>query len=389
MLIKASRLYGIGLTLGAITAVAACSDDPVINPGGAAGSSSQAGTGGAGTAGTGTAGTGTAGTATAGTSAGGAPGFACAGAKPMSALITQFDDLVANPMNPGNFTFTAGVPGGTFHYQPGVFMATDMGKALNVKGKVNAYDGVGIYLNSCTDASAYTGVSFRIKGKAGPTGKMSFRVQTNATTAISMVNMKGSCVVPAGTVDTYELCHPSMVDVPVTEAGAVVEVTWAQLLGGVPVAAVTGKDIVGLEWAFAWMPGGVVPSGGAGGGGAGGAAGGSGGSGGAAGGSGGAAGGTGGAAGGSGGAAGGTGGAAGGSGGAAGGSGGATGGYDADVTIDDIKFTGGPAGGSGAGGGAGGSGGAGGAAAGSGGAGGGAGGSGGGGRGGNGGAGGN
>jgi hypothetical protein len=370
MLIKASRFYGIGLTLAAVTAIGACSDDSPL-PGGGAGSSSQAGTGGTpGTGGAGTAGTGTAGSATAGTGAGGTPGFACAGTKPTSALITQFDDLVMNPMNAGNFTFTAGIPGGTFHYQPGVFMATDMGKALNVKGKVNAYDGLGIYLNSCTDASAYTGISFRIKGKAGPTGKMNFRVQTNATTAIDMANKKGGCVVPTGTLDPWEACHASSIDVPVTEAGAVVEVTWAQLMGGVPVSAVDGKDILGLEWAFAWMPGGVTPPvGGAGGGGAGGAAGGTGG----------AAGGTGGAAGGTGGAAGGTGGAAGGTGGAAGGTGGATGGYDADVTIDDIKFTGGPSGSGGAGGagGTGGGGGSGGAAGGSGGSGGAAGGSGG------------
>jgi hypothetical protein len=120
-------------------------------------------------------------------------------------------------------------------------------------------------------------------------------------------------MVPAGTTDTYPLCHASAVDIPVTADGGVVEVKWAQLTGGVPVEAVTGKDVVGLEWAFTFTPA-----------------------------------------------------AAGGTGGGA--SGGASG-YPVDITVDDIKFTGGSAGGTGSGGtGAGGSAGSGGAAAGSGGA---------------------
>jgi hypothetical protein len=322
MLIKASRFYGIGLTLLAAGAIAACSSDSSDLPtGGSAGTTSIAGTLGTagtsvvGTGGTGnsTAGTGngTAGTAvsTAGTSAGGtASSTACAGTKPAAPLITQFDDLVVSPTSAGNFTFTLGVPGGTFAYQTGVFTATDAAKSLNVKGNVKNYDGFGVYLTACTDASSYTGVSFNIKGNAGPGGKLNFRVQTNADTAVDTVNKKGTCMVPAGTTDTYPLCHPSAFDIPVTAGGAVVEVKFSQLVGGIPVAVVDGKDIVGLEWAFAWA-------------------------------------------------------------------GAADTAYDADITIDDIKFTGGTTtggtgGGGGSGGAAAGSGGSGGAAAGSGGTGG-------------------
>jgi len=313
MSIKASRFYGIGLALLGVVAFAACSSDDGGTPTGTAGTTTgtagtvgtagtSAGGTGNGTAGTnvGTAGTavGTAGTAAGGTGAGGAS-TACAGTKPASALITQFDDLVANPTSAGNFTFMMGVPGGTFSYQAGALTATVTGMALNIKGNIKAYDGFGVYTTACTDASAYTGVSFNIKGKPGPGGKVNFRVQTNATTAVDLVNKKGTCVVPAGTTDTYPLCHPSAFDVPVTEAGAVVSVKFSDLVGGVPVAAVDGKDIVGFEWAFAWA--GATDTA-----------------------------------------------------------------YDADVTIDDLKFTGGTTGGTGTGG----SGGSGGAAAGSGGSGG-------------------
>lgn len=320
MSIKASRFYGIGLALLGVVGFAACSSDEGTTSGTAGSNTGTAGT--VGTAGTGTGGTsvgtagtsvGTAGTAvgTAGTATGGSGGgssTACAGTKPTSALITEFADLMPNAMSAGNYTFMLGVPGGTFAYQPAALTTSTTGMAFNVKGNVKAYDGFGVYTTACTDASMYTGVSFNIKGNAGPTGKVNFRVQTNADMAVDTVNKKGACVVPAGTTDTYALCHPSSVDVPVTAEGAVVNVKFSELMGGVPVAAVDGKDIVGFEWAFAWMEAGTA--------------------------------------------------------------------YDADVTVDDLKFTGGSSGGTGTGGtggsggsaaGTGGTGGSGGAAAGTGG----------------------
>jgi hypothetical protein len=173
--------------------------------------------------------------------------------KPAAPLITEFADLVASATSAGQFTFTAGIPGGTFAYQPAALMVTDATGALNVKGNIAAYDGFGVYFTACTDASAYTGVSFNIKGNAGPTGKLSFRIQTNANTAVDQVNKKGACVVPAGTADPYPLCHAAMFDITVTPGGSVVEVKFSDVVGGAPVATVDGKDIIGLEWAFPWM----------------------------------------------------------------------------------------------------------------------------------------
>jgi hypothetical protein len=284
---------------------------------------------------------------------------------PTAALITDGSNLVLDPTSTtGDYTFMGGVPGGTYTYQPGALKLDTVGATvLNVKGNVKAYDGFGLYFGTCTDASAYTGVSFSVKGYAGPKGTLNFRVQTNTNTAIMTQYMKGQCVSTA--TDTYNDCHGSSIDIPVSATPTVVTVMWSQLTGGVPIAAVTGKDIMGLEWALDWTP---APAGTAGAG-AGGA---SGGSGGASAGSGGASAGSGGASAGSGGASAGAGGsgaggasgsASGGTGGASAGAGGApaaAGPYDADVTIDDVKFIGGPP--------AGGAGGAGGASAGSGGA---------------------
>jgi hypothetical protein len=269
MSIKASRSLGFGLAIVAVSAFAACSSEDTSNPNngnnntggssagsGTAGTAPKAGTtsttGGSGTAGSGTAGSGTSGSGTAG-SGGAANNFPCAGTKPAAPLITEFADLTPNATSAGQFNFTAGVPGGTFAYQPAALTVTNPTGTLNVKGNIAAYDGFGVYFTSCTDASAYTGVSFNIKGNAGPTGKLSFRFQTNANTAVDQVNKKGACVVPAGTADPYPLCHAAMFDITVTPGGSVVEVKFSDAAGGAPVATVDGKDIIGLEWAFPWM----------------------------------------------------------------------------------------------------------------------------------------
>jgi hypothetical protein len=269
MSIKASRFYGIGLTLLTVGAFAACSSDDGGTGGNTAGTSnSHAGTlgvsgsttggtpstgGTPGTGGTSTAGSSAAGTSSAGTSAGGTGGsgsMACAGTKPASALITEFADLTPNATTPGQFNFTLGVPGGTFAYEKPAITVADMGMALNAKGMVTTYDGFGVYLNACTDASAYTGVSFSIKGTLGAKTMVNFRVQSSKNTKIDTVNKKGECV---GT--TYEECHDGGLDIPVTADAKVVEVKFAQLLGGVPVATVSGKDILGFEWAFPYVMG--------------------------------------------------------------------------------------------------------------------------------------
>ena len=302
------RYAGLGLAVLTVGALAACgsSDSPTTpTPGSTAGAHSGGATGTAG-APAGTAGT-PAGTAGAGTGTAGATGgagaastsFACTGTKPTAALITSFASPAA-AATAGNFTFLDGIPGGTFTYQPGELTLTADGSTLEVKGTVNNYDGFGLYFNSCTDASAYTGVSFSVKGNAGYTGKLNFRVQSNADTAVDTTNMKGTCVVPAGTTDTYPLCHNSAKDIPVTATATVVTVNFADLAGGVPTAVTNGSDVVGLEWAFNWTAAPAAGTGGASAGGAGGAA---------------------------------------------------NGPFTADITIDDVKFIGGtgPTGGAGAG----------------------------------------
>jgi len=394
MSIKISRYYGAGLGLlavGAVVGMGACSSDVTPTPVGGAGAAAGGAPGGAGASAAGT----HAGGASAGASTGGGGGgaplgtFACAGTKPAGALITSFADLVANTTNAGNFTFVTGVPGGTFSYVqtgtgPALTLTATPDMALNIKGSVNGYDGFGLYLTSCTDASAYTGVTFKIKGNVGNSGTLSFRIQTNSDYAVDATNMKGACVVPTGTTDTYSVCHGASKDIPVTAAGGVVNVAFSELSMGIPVGTVSAKEILGFEWAFTFPNPAGTGGAGAGGGASAGAGGASAGAGGASAGAGGVSAGAGGASAGAGGARAGAGGASAGAGGASAGAGGASAGaggasagaggapaamgYPVDVTIDDFMFTGGPPAGGAGGAGGGASAGAGGASAGAGGA---------------------
>ena len=258
MSIKISRYYGVGfalLAVGAVAAMGACSGDATPTPVGGAGAPAggAVGAGGAGAGGAHAGSTSTAGSSSAGAAAAGAAGAACGGMKPASALITSFNDLVADDMNAGNFKFMEGIPGGTYAYQPNALKVTATPeKALNVKGNIANYDGFGVYLNFCNDASAYTGISFNIKGNVGPSGKLNFRVQTNSNTATTAANIKagkGTCVVPPSTSDSdaYAMCHASSKDIMVTAVGGVVNVKFSDLMDGIPVSAVSGKERLDMK----------------------------------------------------------------------------------------------------------------------------------------------
>ncbi len=276
----ASKAGLVGLVLiGGAAALSACSSsDDSSTPSGTAGATGTAGKSGTGGTGTGTAGTGTGtagtgtgtagtGTGTAGTGAGtagsgagggsGSGAYACAGTKPTAALITDFSDLVAGTAaNAGQYTFggTNAVSGGTFSYQTGALTYTTSAMSLEVAGMVKDYDGFGLYFGTCVDASAYTGVSFNIKGNVGTSGKILFSFQTNADTGINSTTMKGACPVtpPADPNNDYAECHFGQIPVTVPAGGGVVTVKFSDSTGGLPVAGVDGRDLLGLQWAFNW-----------------------------------------------------------------------------------------------------------------------------------------
>jgi hypothetical protein len=241
--------------LGGVLVASACGGHDVDPPrnGGAGGSSAGATTGGSAGATVG----GSSGSTTGGTGGGSAQvATACPGVVPGAALIADFD---APPAAGKGYEWgspeqgTTDFWGGTFVYPTAMELTTDDG-ALTVAGHVSDYSGFGLYVQNCTDASSFKGIRFKIKGDP-PMGKVTFALQTNQNSWAN--GTKGSCLAPEA--QQYVACVPPSVVVPVTADFTTVEVKWADLKDGKPVASATtdGSDVIGLQFILPWAANGT------------------------------------------------------------------------------------------------------------------------------------
>lgn len=175
--------------------------------------------------------------------------FKCGGTKPNQPIITSFDDFMADTWSsPGNLN------GGVYVY-PDTLKLT-AGNFLGFDDLVTTYTGVGVYFAGCFDASSYSGVRFTISGDPGTTGTVRFFPVVNRDRDVSTEFSVGSCV-PDDAADAWPSCHPPEVSLPVTSQPTVHSVPWSAFLGGVPTATTDGSDVLTLEWAFRWQPGGT------------------------------------------------------------------------------------------------------------------------------------
>jgi hypothetical protein len=267
---RISRYVVAGVTVVGLASLSAClsddkddkdTDTSTAGTGAASGGSSSAGTG------TQTAGS----TATAGTSTGGtgnSGGKACIKVTSSSPGIADFEDY-DGAADLGTWSFplggkaASGIFGGSFGYGD---RASNMPETFSmVEGHDSMYalsiadteskeygGGMGLWLSDCLDASAFTGVSFWVKGNA-PTGKAKISLLTPETTSSMVDAKKGSC---AG--DEKECLSPNT-EVTVTDTWTEVTVAWADLAPGSnlgePVIA-DGKRLSQLQFevALVWTP---------------------------------------------------------------------------------------------------------------------------------------
>ncbi|HET9956500.1 MAG TPA: hypothetical protein VFQ61_18470 [Polyangiaceae bacterium] len=262
-----SRVWIGGFGFAAICGIfvfAACGSDSSSNNNAAGGSTAKGGatgvTGGStGTTGgaTGTTGgaTGTTGGTTATGGGGGATGgataqgFACAGKVADCSTISEFPTGTAQTWGSADFG------GGYSTYGDLKREGTDTG-ALHLTGTIKTYSGITVWFNSCSDVSAYTGVSFKITGTAG--AKVQFQLQTNSTYPYEAnpADMKGSCKATDATKPWDGPCVAAKKteDIDVATATSPVTMTWADISGGGPTAwsaATSTKEMLGLQWQFA------------------------------------------------------------------------------------------------------------------------------------------
>lgn len=267
---RISRYVVAGVTVVGLGSLSAClSDDKDDKDTNSSTAGTGAASGGSSTAGTGSqtgGSTATAGSSTGGTGSG--AGKACVKVTTSSPSIATFDeydgaaDLATWSFQLGG-TSASGIFGGSFGYgdrasgMPETFSMVeghDSTYALSIADTESKEygGGMGLWLSDCLDASAFSGVSFWVKGSA-PTGQAKVSLLTPETTSTMVDAKKGTC---AG---TEKECLAPNTKVPVTDTWTEVKVAWADLAPGSnlgePVIA-DGKRLSQLQFELelVWTP---------------------------------------------------------------------------------------------------------------------------------------
>jgi hypothetical protein len=195
--------------------------------------SSRMGTGGS-TTGPGSGGSTTTGSGGAGGTIG-TDGFACnAVTAPSTGYITDFSDWAGSKWG------MTGLKGGVFTYIGTGSTITAVANTSNlvVTGAVMNYAGFGMYFDSCTNASAFTGLQFTVGGDLGMC-TLELQVQTNSDKKVETSSMKGTC--------TAATCASATVKNLTVTPGQPITVHWTDLTGAAP-AAFSAAEIDALQW---------------------------------------------------------------------------------------------------------------------------------------------
>jgi hypothetical protein len=161
--------------------------------------------------------------------------------------------------------------GGTYVYPgAGAYVVTsDISTGeWHISGNIGDYSGFGLYFSECNriDASAYAGISFKIRGSVAMGNAVTLQVGTSEDDIShlwlnsqptppnpAVVANSGRCL-PAMTQYDGSCATPTF-SVPVTTSDATIEVRWAALTGGSPSASVNPAEITTIAWIFPNPPG--------------------------------------------------------------------------------------------------------------------------------------
>jgi len=204
---------------------------PMTGMGGASGTGGTNGTGGA--------------TGGSGGTGGAEPtvGYGCARVSVPTSDITDFSGWDEGAWGDASCCLT----GGTFTYQPSgadpLVLAVEEGILL-VTGSVAAgdYAGFGFWFGPCTDASAYSGITFAIGGDGGG-AQLMLQMQTSRNYPVDDANAKGECDGSWG-----DPCASNEVEVGMPVEDGVFRVTWGELTGGAPISPVDPTELLGIQW---------------------------------------------------------------------------------------------------------------------------------------------
>jgi hypothetical protein len=165
---------------------------------------------------------------------------------PVSKLITDFSDAVADPSSPGQFKFGGGSPsevqGGTAEFADTTETTPTLALvdgALSVTAtSKGSYAGVVLYMNgpACVDGSHYTGVQFDFSGDLG-TCNLTFGYGFADDQTAASDSARGIC--------TATNCYPP--SVAITTTGTIKE-PYTAVTGGSPLMSVDEQKLTGVQW---------------------------------------------------------------------------------------------------------------------------------------------
>lgn len=142
----------------------------------------------------------------------------------------------------GDWQVDGGLSGESFTYHGDDTSLTatyDAGQQrIHITGTVNDYGGFGLWLVTCKDASAYSGISFAIGGNVGAQGAAEFQVQQSST---QPVDEGGECASD---------CISNTSSIAVPASAGVVSVAWEEFGGGSPTDVADPTELLGVIWQF-------------------------------------------------------------------------------------------------------------------------------------------
>jgi hypothetical protein len=185
---------------------------------------------------------------------------------PVTELIADFSSNFTGDLTSWTFGASAGgvgdaaIPtvafsGGGYVYpaapSPGALSGDLSQGNLHVTGTVSAASGFGLWFATCSDASEYKGISFKIGGNVGDTKQLTFSIQTNDDAPIDPTNAKGACFYTSGSVNFTPDCQAPSTAITIAEMPVIVQVPFATLGGGKTAAQVNPAELLGTQFAFA------------------------------------------------------------------------------------------------------------------------------------------
>ena len=121
------------------------------------------------------------------------------------------------------------------------------GSDWHITGVMTTYSAFAINLACITDASAFAGIEFTIKGNAGTPNRLTFQASFSSDDL-------GSRITPSLGMCESATCSAPSVLVNVTATKTLVQIPWSKIVGGKPISMVNPAQLTGLRWIFNWSP---------------------------------------------------------------------------------------------------------------------------------------